>query len=98
METEQVVEGAVQTEHYLDSNDVESDGVLILTIRGAASQTLGSAEQLSPDSYVWWNWSGSLSIPDGPDGSWVATSRILQHICMYLHGYKTKGACTWRYN
>ncbi|HUU42822.1 MAG TPA: proprotein convertase P-domain-containing protein, partial [Planctomycetota bacterium] len=57
-----VVERSVDTEHLFDPADAESDAVLIL---GASSGT-----PVGEDG-VWWNWSGSLAIPDGPGGAWV---------------------------
>ncbi|GAG03409.1 unnamed protein product, partial [marine sediment metagenome] len=63
-----VIPRSPDTEHLFDEDDTESDGVIILSPSSPEEAPLGE-EPLDP--YVWWNWSGSFSIPDGPSGSWV---------------------------
>jgi subtilisin family serine protease/subtilisin-like proprotein convertase family protein len=73
----QVVPRTPETEHLFAADDRESDGVII--IRGEVVSGGGTSNVESPTSapgtlavdYVWWNWSGSLAIPDGPGGAWA---------------------------
>ena len=61
-----IVERTPATE-YLFADEGQSDGVIIfesLATDAAPSDLLGSSE-------VWWDWSGTVGIPDGPNGDWV---------------------------
>ena len=58
-----VIERSAETEHLFSPDDTQSDGIVILTGQPAEGS-------LAEDG-VWWNWSGSISIPDGPGGAWV---------------------------
>jgi len=62
-----IVERAGQSEHYFSQNDTQSDAVMILTVY----PTSGATVPFSTESYVLWDWSGAITIPDGPDGSWT---------------------------
>ncbi len=50
----------------------KGNGVVIITLDPVNTTNNGGILPLA-ESYVWWNWSGSLSIPDGSSGSgtWV---------------------------
>ena len=58
-----VIERMAETEHFFAPDDIESDGVVVLAGQ-AADGPLAEAG-------VWWDWSGSITIPDGPGGAWV---------------------------
>lgn len=69
-----VVRRRPETEHYFDPKDDRSDGVMILSI----DPTPVPITRLDPDvpkapakteAYSWWDWSGSLTIPDN-NTSW----------------------------
>jgi len=58
------------TEHLFAPQDTKGDGVLVLEVRPTAA--VQPAGDPSPtESYAWWDWSGSINIPDGPNGAWV---------------------------
>ncbi len=59
-----------ETEHLFDASDTESTGVIIIQPGPAAAP----GDSLPGEDYALWDWSGSISIPDGPDGSWVGVN------------------------
>jgi subtilisin-like proprotein convertase family protein len=61
------------TERYFDPLDRQSDGVMIISLAPssppAATPGVVAQSSATAESYAWWDWSGSVAIPDS-DLSW----------------------------
>ena len=72
-----IIARSPDNEQFFDGNDSKSDGVIILSTSPEPIFPEKRDEKKPGDSillaeeYKWWNWSGSLQIPDGPNGAWV---------------------------
>ncbi len=67
-----IIERTPETKHLFKGDD-KSDGIIILSIDAANLTPVDGADRqdLIPQSGIYWDWTGSIDIPDGPGGSWV---------------------------
>ena len=76
-----IIPRSPETEHLFDADDRQSNGVIIIRPNPQPADLPDGVEVVRGevvdgyedrgDSYAWWNWSGTVNIPDGPDGAWV---------------------------
>ena len=78
IESHVVIRRSIETESLFDPADDESDAVMVITAGPTSGQVsgdeAGSGESAEGAAYAWWDWSGSLGIPEGPDGAWVGVN------------------------